>query len=401
MTSMELWALSQSAGTVHDVPDVRKIVFSCDAVTLSDAVQLVLPPGPAAVAVYVVSLDGDTVMVPWPTGVLLPMPLSILMLVAPVVSHVSVEEPPADIDVGDRVSVHVGCGAVTERKSGPAYQRTPGFALAGVMRRDAGLAADYAQRHGVARWFDDADALIHDPDIDAVYIATPPDTHCHYALKVAAAGKPCCVEKPMAPSHAQCLEMLAAFERAQQPLFVAYYRRSLPRFEQVRQWLAEGRIGTARHIHWQLARAPGPDDLQRRYRWRTDARIAPGGYFDDLGSHGLNLFSHFFGEVAEVSGSGSNQQGLYSACDAVAASWRWTSWSGWKTGFIRSCSQTSRCSSTCRWKWRARVWMPSARWTSSSRKRPTSSPTPAPNTCAAPRSSRSAFASSIRPVRLP
>lgn len=219
----------------------------------------------------------------------------------------------------------IGCGAVTERKSGPAYQRTPGFALAGVMRRDAGLAADYAQRHGVARWFDDADALIHDPDIDAVYIATPPDTHCHYALKVAAAGKPCCVEKPMAPSHAQCLEMLAAFERAQQPLFVAYYRRSLPRFEQVRQWLAEGRIGTARHIHWQLARPPGPDDLQRRYRWRTDARIAPGGYFDDLGSHGLNLFSHFFGEVAEVSGSGSNQQGLYSACDAVAASWRYLS----------------------------------------------------------------------------
>ncbi len=219
----------------------------------------------------------------------------------------------------------IGCGAVTERKSGPAYQRTPGFALAGVMRRDAGLAADYAQRHGVARWFDDADALIHDPDIDAVYIATPPDTHCHYALKVAAAGKPCCVEKPMAPSYAQCLEMLAAFERAQQPLFVAYYRRSLPRFEQVRQWLAEGRIGTARHIHWQLARPPGPDDLQRRYRWRTDARIAPGGYFDDLGSHGLNLFSHFFGEVAEVSGSGSNQQGLYSACDAVAASWRYGS----------------------------------------------------------------------------
>lgn len=215
----------------------------------------------------------------------------------------------------------IGCGAVTERKSGPAYQRTPGFALAGVMRRDAALAADYAHRHGVARWFDDADALIGDPDIDAIYIATPPDSHCHYALKVAAAGKPCCVEKPMAPSHAQCLQMLAAFERAQQPLFVAYYRRSLPRFEQVRQWLAEGRIGTARHIHWQLARPPGPDDLQRRYRWRTDARIAPGGYFDDLGSHGLNLFSHFFGEVAEVSGSGSNQQGLYSACDAVAASW--------------------------------------------------------------------------------
>lgn len=219
----------------------------------------------------------------------------------------------------------IGCGAVTEKKSGPAYRSTPGFELAAVMRRDAALAADYAQRHGVPRWFDDADALIGDPGIDAVYIATPPDTHLHYALKVAAAGKPCCVEKPMAPSHAECLQMLAAFEAAQQPLFVAYYRRSLPRFEQLRQWLKEGRIGTPRHVHWQLARTPHPDDLQGRYRWRTDARIAPGGYFDDLASHGLNLFSHFFGDVAQVTGASANQQGIYSARDAVAASWRYHS----------------------------------------------------------------------------
>ncbi|MBP0600208.1 Gfo/Idh/MocA family oxidoreductase [Herbaspirillum sp. LeCh32-8] len=215
----------------------------------------------------------------------------------------------------------IGCGAVTERKSGPAYQQTPGFTLAAVMRRDAALAADYAQRHGVPRWFDDADALINDPDIDAVYIATPPDTHLHYARKVAAAGKPCCVEKPMAPSHAECLAMLAAFEQAGVPLFVAYYRRSLPRFEQVRAWLAEGRIGAPRHIHWQLARTPGPDDLAGTYRWRTDASIAPGGYFDDLASHGLDLFCHFFGKVAQATGSSTNQQGLYSARDAVAASW--------------------------------------------------------------------------------
>lgn len=219
----------------------------------------------------------------------------------------------------------IGCGAVTERKSGPAYKNTPGFELAAVMRRDAALAADYAQRHGVPRWFDDADALIADADIDAVYIATPPDTHLHYALKVAAAGKPCCVEKPMAASHAECLAMLAAFERAGLPLFVAYYRRSLPRFEQVRQWLAEGRIGAPRHIHWQLARTPGADDLNGIYRWRTDARIAPGGYFDDLASHGLNLFSHFFGEAEQACGSNANQQGLYSACDAVVGSWRYAS----------------------------------------------------------------------------
>ena len=92
----------------------------------------------------------------------------------------------------------IGCGSVTEVKSGPAYQQTPGFSLHAVMRRDAQKAADYARRHQVPLWFSDADALIQHPEIDAVYIATPPDSHLFYALKVAAAGKICCVEKPMA-----------------------------------------------------------------------------------------------------------------------------------------------------------------------------------------------------------
>lgn len=59
-------------------------------------------------------------------------------------------------------------------------------------------AADYAKRHGVPRWYDCADALIADPEVNAVYIATPPGSHCELAEKVAAAGKPCYVEKPMA-----------------------------------------------------------------------------------------------------------------------------------------------------------------------------------------------------------
>ncbi|MFL9922827.1 Gfo/Idh/MocA family oxidoreductase [Herbaspirillum lusitanum] len=219
----------------------------------------------------------------------------------------------------------IGCGAVTEKKSGPAYQKTPGFELAAVMRRDAVKAADYAARHGVPRHFSDADALIGDAGIDAVYIATPPDTHRHYALKVAAAGKPCCIEKPMAPGYADCMAICEAFEQRGLPLFVAYYRRSLPRFAHVRQWLQQGRIGTPRHVHWQLNRTPSPLDLSGSYQWRTDAAIAAGGYFDDLASHGLDLFTHFFGEVVEAAGSSLNQQGLYSAHDAVTASWLYRS----------------------------------------------------------------------------
>ena len=123
----------------------------------------------------------------------------------------------------------IGCGNVTEIKSGPPYQQTAGFELTAVMRRDLDKANDYARRHGVAKTFATADELISDPEVDAVYIATPPDSHHEYALKVAAAGKPCCVEKPMAPSHQQCVEICTAFSELKLPLFVAYYRRTLPR----------------------------------------------------------------------------------------------------------------------------------------------------------------------------
>ncbi len=219
----------------------------------------------------------------------------------------------------------IGCGDVTERKSGPAYQKTEGFSIVAVMRRDAVKAEEYAKRHGINRWYSDADALIANPEVDAVYIATPPDTHAFYALKVAAAGKPCCIEKPMAPSYAECLAICEAFESRGLPLFVAYYRRSLPRFRKVKDWIDAGRIGQVRHLHWTLTRTPSPVDLSGNYNWRTDAKIARGGYFDDLACHGLDLFSYFFGDVTDCAGLASNQQGLYDAFDALSATWRYAS----------------------------------------------------------------------------
>ncbi|NHF58713.1 Gfo/Idh/MocA family oxidoreductase [Flavobacteriaceae bacterium TP-CH-4] len=215
----------------------------------------------------------------------------------------------------------IGCGDVTEIKSGPAYQQASGFELVAVMRRDGKKAADYAKRHGVPIYYTNAEDLIYDDRVDAVYIATPPDTHRLYALKVAEAGKPCCVEKPMAPSYADSLEIYRAFDEKKLPLFVAYYRRSLPRFEQVREWLREGQIGTPRHVRWQLVKPPSELDKGGTYNWRTDVRIAPGGYFDDLASHGLDLFVYLLGEIETAKGIALNQQGLYTAKDAVTGCW--------------------------------------------------------------------------------
>lgn len=216
----------------------------------------------------------------------------------------------------------IGCGNVTEIKSGPPYQMTKDFELAMVMRRDGEKAKDYAQRHQVPNWTTDAAEIIENPDIDAVYIATPPDYHKHYGLLVAEAGKPCCIEKPMASHYLDSLQLYEAFKEKEIPLFIAYYRRSLPRFLKIKEWLDTGSIGEIRHIHWIKTRTASPLDRSGGYNWRTDAAVAPGGYFDDLASHGLNLFMYLLGDIVEASGITGNQQGLYSAYDTVSGSWK-------------------------------------------------------------------------------
>ncbi|MFC4095475.1 Gfo/Idh/MocA family protein [Euzebyella saccharophila] len=215
----------------------------------------------------------------------------------------------------------IGCGDVTEVKSGPPYQMTEGFELVAVMRRNAEKAADYAHRHNVPKHYSNAEELIADNDVDAVYIATPPDSHKEYALKVAAAGKPCCIEKPLAPSYEDSKVILETFQKKELPLFVAYYRRTLPRFLKVKEWLDDGKIGEVRHINWMLSKTPSEVDKSGKHNWRTDASVAPGGYFDDLASHGLDLFAYLFGNFKEVYGISLNQQDLYTAKDAMSGTW--------------------------------------------------------------------------------
>ena len=215
----------------------------------------------------------------------------------------------------------IGCGNVTEQKSGPAYQQTEGFELVAVMRRNLDKARDYAERHKVAKYFDDADALINCTEVDAVYIATPPDSHMDYALRVAKTGKPCCIEKPMSVNYNECLQIYNAFHMDDIPLFIAYYRRTLPRFLKVKEWLDTEKIGEVQHIDWILNKPPSDIDLAQLPNWRTDPEVAPGGYFDDLASHGLDLFHFFLGEVKTASGSVKNHQGLYTAPDLITGSW--------------------------------------------------------------------------------
>jgi predicted dehydrogenase len=220
----------------------------------------------------------------------------------------------------------IGCGDVTEVKSGPGFQKARASQLVAVMRRDAAKAEDYARRHGVPRWYSDAARLIADPEVDAVYVATPPSSHRQYALMAAEAGKPVYVEKPMATRHGECLEMIAACEHARVPLFVAYYRRALPRFVKIKELLAAGAIGEPRLVSLTLRQPADPAHGDReRLPWRVVPEIAGAGLFLDLASHMLDLLDFFLGPVAEASGAAANQAGLYDAEDIVTARLRFAS----------------------------------------------------------------------------
>jgi predicted dehydrogenase len=213
----------------------------------------------------------------------------------------------------------IGCGDVTEVKSGPGFQKARGSELVAVMRRNEDLARDYALRHDVPKWYDDAESLIRDRDVDAVYVATPPSSHKQYAIAAAGAGKPVYVEKPMALNHSECLEMIQACERAKVPLFTAFYRRALPRFLKVKSLIEEGYIGEVRGANVRLYQPPTAADRRGVPNWRVDPRIAGGGYFVDLGSHMIDLLQYFLGPIKSAAGFSSNQGGLYDAEDTVSA----------------------------------------------------------------------------------
>ncbi|MGC4032872.1 MAG: Gfo/Idh/MocA family oxidoreductase [Tepidisphaeraceae bacterium] len=211
----------------------------------------------------------------------------------------------------------IGCGDVTEVKSGPALQKVAGSRLVAVMRRDAAKAADYAKRHGVPAWYDDADRLINDPNVNAIYVATPPSSHADYACRAAAAGKAVYVEKPMATTADECRRMIAACNAAGVPLFVAYYRRRLPRFVKVKELIDSGAIGSPRTVSVHLWRPAGKSETAGN-NWRVDPAIAGGGLFLDLASHTLDLLDELLGPLQSAGGTATNLGGHYDAEDVVA-----------------------------------------------------------------------------------
>ena len=213
----------------------------------------------------------------------------------------------------------IGCGDVTELKSGPAFNKVDHSKLVAVMRRDEAKAQSYAQRHHVPRYYTDADLLIKDTEVNAIYIATPPSTHEHFALAALAAGKAVYVEKPMTTSYAAAQNMQLKVAENNGKMVIAHYRREQPFFKKIKQLITGDAIGEIRFVRMDYVKNLLTTEalLDNRNAWRVDSSIAGGGLFHDLAPHQLDLMHYFFGEAESITGMALNQAAAYKADDMV------------------------------------------------------------------------------------
>ena len=221
----------------------------------------------------------------------------------------------------------IGCGEVAQQKSGPGLYKATNSTLVAVADRNAARAEAFAREHGIARWHEDAAAIIDAPDIDIVYIATMTESHRDLVLRCAAAGKPVLTEKPMAMSHADCMTMIAACREAKVPLWVAYYRRALPRFLKVRELVQSGAIGEVRMaITRHFQRIPSPEAMCGAFwGWRLDPARSGGGIFFEAAAHTLDILDFVLGPIETARAFADNQAGAYPPEDVVTAAFRYAS----------------------------------------------------------------------------
>ena len=220
----------------------------------------------------------------------------------------------------------IGCGEVTEKKSGPAFSEVPGSSVVAVMSRSEEKARHYAERHAIPKWYTDPQELIDDSEVNAIYIATPPSSHATFAIMAMKAGKPVYVEKPLASSYEDCARVNKISVETGVPCFVAYYRRYLPYFQRVKDIVERGVLGKIVNVQVRFA-VPAPDlDYQSaNLPWRLQPDIAGGGFFYDLAPHQLDLLQHIFGVILAANGICANRGGLYQAEDSVSACFRFES----------------------------------------------------------------------------
>lgn len=195
----------------------------------------------------------------------------------------------------------LGCGNVAEHKGGPPLYSVDDSELIAVMRRDQAKAEDFAERHGAKRAYTDVDKLLSDDEINAIYIATPPNLHCEQTIRAARAGKHILCEKPMAMSVSECKQMVDACQKEGITLMIAYYRNHYPNVVKMKTLMDEDAIGDVvlARINCTSYYNPNRQDLKN---WRINPEISGGGVLMDIGSHRISLLQYLLGDVVSVKG---------------------------------------------------------------------------------------------------
>jgi 1,5-anhydro-D-fructose reductase (1,5-anhydro-D-mannitol-forming) len=168
------------------------------------------------------------------------------------------------------------------------------------MSRNEERAAAFARQHGAQRYYMRFEDLLADPEVSAVYVATPPDVHMQQAMAALRAGKHVLCEKPMGLTLQECDRMIETAREAPGQLMIAYYRRKYPAVVKIKELIDQGAIGRLTKIRTEVAdfyKAPQTGSLP----WRCDPGVAGGGFLWDVGCHRVDLMVHLAGEVAEVS----------------------------------------------------------------------------------------------------
>ena len=217
----------------------------------------------------------------------------------------------------------IGCGDVTEVKSGPGLYKSSNSELIGVYNRTYEKAEDYIRRHKIAKVYKTVEDLLSDEQVDVVYIATPPKSHYQYAVQCLNAGKIPYIEKPVANSYKECLEIKALSEKVDLPVYAAFYRRGVEKFLKIKELLDNKILGAIRYVYVSQTMPVEEAELDREtLPWRVIPNISGGGKFLDMGVHVLDCLAMFFGEYEYMKGIASNQGGYYDAEDTVVATFK-------------------------------------------------------------------------------
>lgn len=214
----------------------------------------------------------------------------------------------------------IGCGNVVEKKSGPAFNTTKNSSIYAVMRRDITKAKESAEKLGAEKYYDNVDNLLADNEINAVYIATPPGLHLEQAVKCCKAKKPTYIEKPFARNYQEAMQIIKMFEDENIPLYVAHYRRALPKFIKIKEILQSGKLGKICELDFRLNRRYNYEEIHNTWLYNTE--LSGGGKFYDIAPHSIDIMVYLLGNFIEINGIATNNNKEYDVEDMVVMSFK-------------------------------------------------------------------------------